>query len=154
MDNLPTMDKQTAHPCPIYCPYISTSEEGPTSEQWTKCLSPKCPLFRGSIVVQSIVSLGGFQPESVCESLRVTPSAVKEPLSLRSSCQTWCLLYTVYTLCDSHPKRCHSTPRDKDEKVITKLDSPYDLVKRSSASYKECAFNEVHTHAKLRHTHN
>ena len=70
MDNLPTMDKlftlfntflplksgqppyngQTVHPLPIYCPYISTSEEGTTSEQWTKHSCPTCPLLRGSTV--------------------------------------------------------------------------------------------------------
>ena len=41
---------QTVCPLPIYCPYISTSEEGTTSEQWTKCSSPTCPLFGGSTV--------------------------------------------------------------------------------------------------------
>ena len=42
----PLYNGQTVHLLPIYCPYISTSEEGATSEQWTKCLSPMCPLFR------------------------------------------------------------------------------------------------------------
>ena len=46
----PPYNGQTAHPLPIYCPYISTSEQGTTSEQWTKCLSPMCPLFGGSTV--------------------------------------------------------------------------------------------------------
>ena len=36
--------------CPLPNPYISTSEEGTTSEQWTKCSSPMCPLFGGSTV--------------------------------------------------------------------------------------------------------
>ena len=40
----------TVHPLPIYCPYIYASEEGTTSEQWTKCSSPMCPLFGGSTV--------------------------------------------------------------------------------------------------------
>ena len=35
----------------IHCLYISTSEEGTTSEQRTKRLSPMCPLFGGSTVV-------------------------------------------------------------------------------------------------------
>ena len=34
-----------------YCPYISTSEEGTTSEQWTKHSSQMCPLFGGSTEV-------------------------------------------------------------------------------------------------------
>ena len=34
----PPYNGQTVHPLPIYCPYISTSEE------WTKCSSPMCPL--------------------------------------------------------------------------------------------------------------
>ena len=46
----PPYNGQTVHPLPIYCPYISTSEEGTTSEQWTKCSSPMCPLFGGSTV--------------------------------------------------------------------------------------------------------
>ena len=33
-------------PAYIYCPCISTSEEGTTSEQWTKRSSPTCPLER------------------------------------------------------------------------------------------------------------
>ena len=40
----------TVCPLPIYCPYISTSEEGTTSEQWTKCSSPMCQLNSLSIV--------------------------------------------------------------------------------------------------------
>ena len=36
---------------PPDCPYISTSEEGTTSEQWTECSSPMCPLFGGSTVL-------------------------------------------------------------------------------------------------------
>ena len=40
----------TVHPLPLNCPYISTSEEGTTSEHWTNCLFPMCPLFGGSIV--------------------------------------------------------------------------------------------------------
>ena len=47
----PPYSGQTARPLPIYCPYISTSEQGTTSEQWTKCLSPMCPLFGGSTVL-------------------------------------------------------------------------------------------------------
>ena len=35
---------------PIY-PYISTSKEGTTSEQWTKWSCLMCPLFRGSTVL-------------------------------------------------------------------------------------------------------
>ena len=46
----PPYNGHTGHPLPIYCSYISTSEEGTTSEQWTKCLSPTCPLFGGSTV--------------------------------------------------------------------------------------------------------
>ena len=46
----PPYNGHTVHPLPIYYPYISTSEEGTTSEQWTKCSSPKCPLFGGSTV--------------------------------------------------------------------------------------------------------
>ena len=41
----PPYNGQTVHPLPIYCPYISTSEEGTTSEQWTKYSSP-VPLYR------------------------------------------------------------------------------------------------------------
>ena len=52
----PPYNGQTVCPLPIYCPYISTSEEGTTSEQWTKCLSPTCPLFGGSTVVFSVFS--------------------------------------------------------------------------------------------------
>ena len=37
-------------PC-LHIVHVSTSKEGTTSEQWTKCLSPTCPLFRGSTVV-------------------------------------------------------------------------------------------------------
>ena len=48
MDNLPTIDSLP----PTYHPYISTSEEGTTSEQWTKCSSPTCPLFGGSTIIQ------------------------------------------------------------------------------------------------------
>ena len=46
----PPYNGQTVRPLPIYCPYISTSEEGTTSKQWTKCSSPTCPLFGGSTV--------------------------------------------------------------------------------------------------------
>ena len=46
----PPYNGQTVRPLPIYCPYISTSEEGTTSKQWTKCSSPMCPLFGGSTV--------------------------------------------------------------------------------------------------------
>ena len=46
----PLYNGQIVHPLLIYCPYISTSEEGTTSEQWTKWSSPMCPLFGGSIV--------------------------------------------------------------------------------------------------------
>ena len=46
----PPYNGQTVHPLPIYC---STSEEGTTSEQWTKYSSPKCPLFRGSTVFRT-----------------------------------------------------------------------------------------------------
>ena len=52
LNNLPTMDKLFT-PCLYNCPYISTSEEGKTSEQWTKRSSQTRPLFRGS------TSLGG-----------------------------------------------------------------------------------------------
>ena len=31
----PPYNGHTVHPLPIYCPYISTSEEGTISEQWT-----------------------------------------------------------------------------------------------------------------------
>ena len=44
----PPYNGHTVHPLPMYCPYIPTSEEGTTSEQWTKCSSPTCPLFGGS----------------------------------------------------------------------------------------------------------
>ena len=47
----PPYNEQTAHPLPRYCLYISTSEEGTTAEQWTKCSPPMCPLFRGSTVL-------------------------------------------------------------------------------------------------------
>ena len=47
----PPYNGQTVRPLHIYCPYISTSEEGTTSEQWAKCSSPTCPLFRGSTVL-------------------------------------------------------------------------------------------------------
>ena len=46
----PPYNGHTVHYLPMYCPYIPTSEEGTTSEQWTKCLSPTCPLFGGSTV--------------------------------------------------------------------------------------------------------
>ena len=46
----PPYNGQTVHSLAIYCPYISTSEERTTSEQWTKCSSPKCPLFGCSTV--------------------------------------------------------------------------------------------------------
>ena len=46
----PPYNGHTVHPLSIYCPYISTSEEGTTSEQWTKYSSPTCPLFGGSTV--------------------------------------------------------------------------------------------------------
>ena len=39
----PPYNGHTVYPLPIYCPYISTSEEGTTSEQWTKRSSPMCP---------------------------------------------------------------------------------------------------------------
>ena len=45
----PPYNGHTVHPLPLYCPYISTSEEGITSEQWTKHLAQMCPLFRGSL---------------------------------------------------------------------------------------------------------
>ena len=47
----PPYNGQTVHPLSIYCPYISTSEEGTTAEQWTKCSSPMCPFLRGSTVL-------------------------------------------------------------------------------------------------------
>ena len=53
----PPYNGQTARPLPIYCPYISTSEQGTTSEQWTKCLSPVCPLFGGSTVNRNSVHI-------------------------------------------------------------------------------------------------
>ena len=31
----PPYNGHTVHPLPIYCPYISISKEGTTSEQWT-----------------------------------------------------------------------------------------------------------------------
>ena len=46
----PPYNGQTVCPLPIYCPYISTSEERTTSEQWRKCSSPTCSLFGGSTV--------------------------------------------------------------------------------------------------------
>ena len=46
----PLYNGQIFHPLPKYCRYISTSEEGTTSEQWTKWSFPMCPLFGGSIV--------------------------------------------------------------------------------------------------------
>ena len=46
----PPYNGQTVHP-PACCPYISTSEEGTTSEQWTKHSSQMCPLFGGSTEV-------------------------------------------------------------------------------------------------------
>ena len=46
----PPNNGHTVHPLPIYCPYISTSEEETTFEQWTKCSSRICPLFGGYIV--------------------------------------------------------------------------------------------------------
>ena len=46
----PPYNGHTVHPLPLYCHYISTSEEGTTSEQWTKCSSPTCPLFGCSTV--------------------------------------------------------------------------------------------------------
>ena len=48
----PPYNGQTA--CP-HCPYISTSKEGTTSEPWTKCSSPTCPLFGGSTVFGKIL---------------------------------------------------------------------------------------------------
>ena len=39
MDNLPTI------PLPVYCPYISTPDEGTTSEQWTKTLVPNVSII-------------------------------------------------------------------------------------------------------------
>ena len=50
----PPNNGQTVRPLPTYCPYISISEEGTTSEQWTKHSSPKCLLFRGSTVYMPI----------------------------------------------------------------------------------------------------
>ena len=47
----PPYNGHTVHPLPIYCPYISTSKKGTTSEQWTKFSSPTCPLFGGSTVI-------------------------------------------------------------------------------------------------------
>ena len=49
MSGQPPYNGHTVHPLPIYCPYISTSEEGTTSEQWAKCSSQTC-LFGGSTV--------------------------------------------------------------------------------------------------------
>ena len=47
----PPYNGQTVRPLPTHCPYISTSEEGTTSEQWIKWSSPMCLLFRGSTVI-------------------------------------------------------------------------------------------------------
>ena len=41
----PPYNGQTVHPLPII---LSTSEEGTTSEQWTKRSSPTCPILGGS----------------------------------------------------------------------------------------------------------
>ena len=53
----PPYNGHTVRPLPLYCPYISTSEEGTTSEQWTKCSSPMCPLFGGSTVLGTTTKL-------------------------------------------------------------------------------------------------
>ena len=53
----PPYNGHTVHPLPIYCSYISTSEERMTSEQWTKCLPPICPLYRGSTVFHIYLSI-------------------------------------------------------------------------------------------------
>ena len=48
----PPYNGQTACPLPLTVhTFLYTSDEGTTSEQWTKCLSPTCPLFGGSTVV-------------------------------------------------------------------------------------------------------
>ena len=52
---LPYYNELTVYLLPIYCPYISTSEEGTTSEQWTKCSSRMCPLFGGSTACKGIL---------------------------------------------------------------------------------------------------
>ena len=54
----PPYNGQIVCPLPIYCPYISTSKEGTTSEQWTKCSSPMCPLIGGSTVNHNIMEGG------------------------------------------------------------------------------------------------
>ena len=53
----PPYNGQTVHPLPIYCPYISTSEEGTTSEQWTKHSSPIIQRFHYTIRLNTYVQL-------------------------------------------------------------------------------------------------
>ena len=75
----PPYNGQTVRPLPIYCPYISTSEEGTTSKQWTKCSSPTCPLFGGSTVYRSVISSSLFhvlttkcKAECVCTAAQIS----------------------------------------------------------------------------------
>ena len=49
VDNIPTMDKLFTSSLSMYFSYISTFEEGTTSEQWTKHSSLTHPLFGVSI---------------------------------------------------------------------------------------------------------
>ena len=93
----PPYNGQTVRPLPIYCPYISSSEEGTTSKQWTKCSSPTCPLFRGSTVykcknhsIESNMDVGMQQAKN--RGNKEIPLAILSRI-LAQSCVTLCLNY-------------------------------------------------------------
>ena len=66
----PPYNGHTVCPQRIYCPYISTSEEGTTSEQLAKCSSPMCPLFGGSTVNPSLDTIEMEESVNVVSSLQ------------------------------------------------------------------------------------
>ena len=88
----PPYNGQTVCPLPIYCPYISTSKEGTTSEQWTKHSSPTCPLFRGHTILAGVVF---GCPTNAPLTLYMVVGQVGESSYPRHSCSGVIGLYVV-----------------------------------------------------------